>query len=76
MKQNNICPKCNSREIIRIPGQIGAYGSGNNIAIGITIFSAIKVTRYLCSHCGFSEEWIINPEDLEKLKNKFGINYG
>ncbi|OGN89927.1 MAG: hypothetical protein A2Y88_10945 [Chloroflexi bacterium RBG_13_48_10] len=69
--KNNACPKCGSNEIIRIPGQAGAYGSGNNIPVGFWITSAIKVTRYLCGHCGFSEEWIDSPEDLEKLKEKY-----
>jgi predicted nucleic-acid-binding Zn-ribbon protein len=76
MKQSNVCPKCSSREIIRIPGQAGAYGSGNNIPMGTFIFSSIKVTRYLCGHCGYSEEWIDNPDDLKKIKNKFGKNSG
>lgn len=31
MKNTETCPKCNSREIIKIPGKAGAYGSGNNI---------------------------------------------
>ena len=75
MKQTNVCPKCSSNEIIRIPGQAGAYGSGNNIPIGKTILSAIKVTRYVCSHCGFSEEWIDNPDDLGKIKEKFWRNF-
>ena len=76
MKKSNLCPKCGSAEIIRIPGQSGAYGSGNNIPIGMSIFSSIKVTRYLCGHCGYSEEWIDNPDDLEKIKGKFGRNSG
>ena len=76
MKQTNICPKCSSHEIVRIPGQAGGYGTGNNIPMGMTIFSAIKVTRYVCGHCGYSEEWIYNPDDLEKIKGKFGRNSG
>lgn len=76
MKTSKICPKCNSQEIIRIPGQVRGYGVGNNILIGMTIFSAVKVTRYLCTSCGFSEEWIDDPEDIEKLKNKFNTKTG
>ena len=76
MKQNKICPKCNSYEIIRVPGQAGAYGSGNNIPMGMTIFSSIKVTRYVCGNCGYSEEWIDNPIDIEKIKDKFGKKPG
>jgi len=72
MKQSKICPKCSSSEIIRIPGELGAYGSGNVIPMGMTIFSSIKVTRYLCGNCGFSEDWIDNPQDLKKIKDKFG----
>ena len=66
------CPKCESKKIMRIPGNVGMYGSGNNIPAGMTIASCIKVTRYLCADCGFSEEWITNTEDLRKLKKKYG----
>ena len=71
MKNMKTCPKCNSKDILRIPGKAGAYGSGNNISVGSTIFSAIKITRYLCCECGYSEEWIDNKEDIEKLRNKY-----
>lgn len=71
MKNTKMCPKCNSRDIIRIPGKAGAYGSGNNIMTGGTIYSAVKVTRYLCCKCGYSEEWIDNTDDIEKLRRKF-----
>jgi len=71
MKNTETCSKCNSREIIKIPGKAGAYGSGNNIQVGSTIFSAVKITRYLCFECGYSEEWIDSREDIEKLRNRF-----
>jgi len=71
MKNTKICTKCNSKEILRIPGEVGVYGVGNNIVIGKTIFNAVKVTRYLCCECGFSEEWIDNKSDIEKIHNKY-----
>ncbi len=71
MKNTMLCPKCNSGDILRIPGERGAYGAGNNIMTGMTVFSAVKVTRYLCCECGYSEEWIDNKEDIKKLRNKF-----
>ncbi len=73
MKNKNSCPKCGGNEIIKIPGKAGAYGSGNNIMIGMTIFSAIPVHRYICNRCGYSEEWI-DTEDLEKLKKYYESN--
>ncbi|WP_132249065.1 hypothetical protein [Natranaerovirga pectinivora] len=71
MKNLKVCPKCNGIDIIRIPGKAGAYGTGNNIMTGSTIFSAVKVTRYLCCDCGYTEEWIDNKEDINKLRKSF-----
>lgn len=67
MKSTKTCPKCGSGDIVRIDGYAGAYGSGNNIVTGKTIFSAVNVNRYVCLGCGFTEEWI-DPEDLEKVR--------
>ena len=60
MKNMKSCSKCNSRTIVKIPGKFGAYGCGNNITWGFTVFSGVTVTRYLCCECGYSEEWIDN----------------
>lgn len=72
MKNSCTCPKCNSNNIIKIPGTVGAYGAGNNIRY--STFSYVKVTRYVCCDCGYSEEWIDNREDIEKLKKKYSYN--
>lgn len=68
MKTTKICPKCRSNDIVRIDGSAGAYGSGNNVILGATIFSAVNVNRYICCRCGYTEEWI-DREDIEKIKN-------
>ena len=70
MKNKRICPKCNSTDILLVPGKAGAYGSGNNIQTGMTIFSAVLVHRYVCCSCGYSEEWI-DKEDIQKLNKKY-----
>jgi hypothetical protein len=44
MKKIGKCTKCASPDILKIPG---LFGSGNNIPVGATIFSSVKVTRYL-----------------------------
>ncbi|MDF7801952.1 hypothetical protein P4C99_20925 [Pontiellaceae bacterium B1224] len=69
MRIKNICPKCSSSDVIRIPGRKDSHG--NNILIGMTIRSSIKVTRYLCGGCGFSEEWIDDAKDIEIIKAKY-----
>ena len=68
MKNTNKCPKCNNENIIRVDGSIRGYGAGNNIMIGMTIFSAVKVNRYICCDCGYTEEWI-DEKDISKIKN-------
>lgn len=70
MKNTNKCPKCGSSDIIKVPGYAGAYGSGNNIMVGMTINSAVPVDRYLCASCGYSEEWV-NTDNIDKIKKKF-----
>ena len=70
MKNKNICPKCGSADIVVVPGRAGAYGTGNNIQVGLTNFSAVLVNRYVCCSCGYSEEWI-EKEDIPTLKKKY-----
>lgn len=71
MKNSHICPKCGSSDLIRIPGRAGAYGAGNNIPYGLTVFSYIPVTRFVCHCCGYSEEWIEDRENIEKIEKKY-----
>lgn len=73
MKNTKVCTKCNSSDVLRILAKVGPYGTGNNIAVGYPSFSAVKVTRYLCCECGYSEEWIENKDDIEILRAKFKI---
>lgn len=71
MKLSKTCPKCRATDVVRIPGTAGAFGAGNNISVGRTVFSSVTVTRYLCGACGFSEEWIDDPAEIGKVKAKF-----
>lgn len=69
MKRSKVCPKCQSTDIIRIEGRYYGYGAGN--IIYFSAFRYVKVSRYLCGRCGYVEEWIDDPADIERLKNKF-----
>lgn len=71
MRWKHQCPKCGGTDIIKVPGRSGAYGTGNNISVGLSIFSAVMVHRYVCCSCGFTEEWV-DREDVETLRKKFG----
>lgn len=74
MKNTKKCPKCQSSDIVKIKGECGPYGGGNNIAISGR--TPVLVNRYLCCSCGYSEEWI-NQEDIIRLardKKSFNRN--
>lgn len=68
MKDSNTCPKCNFTDVIRIPARLPATSSENVISVGW--MSAVKVTRFVCATCGYSEEWIEPLEDVEKLRSR------
>jgi len=68
MKNSNKCPKCESGQIARVE-YFGGWSK--NIPTGL-ISGNVKVIRYVCVSCGFSEEWIDSPSDLQKLVKKYG----
>ena len=73
MKRQAKCAKCGAAEIIRIPGTVGAYGSGNNIKLGGIPVRYVLVSRYVCAACGFSEDWVDSAQDIDRLRKKFGV---
>ncbi|HKD99607.1 MAG TPA: hypothetical protein VKE69_01250 [Planctomycetota bacterium] len=74
MKNGNPCPKCGSKRIVVVPGHTQAATVGSNVRMGPTIFSVIRLSRYLCAACGFSEDWAESPKDLGKLAKKYGVS--
>lgn len=64
MKNSNKCPKCNSSEIYSDE----SFGNrGGRSAIGISNWSRIFVTAYVCTNCGLVEEYV-DKRDLENSK--------
>lgn len=73
MKNTRKCPKCGGSDILFVPGSAGPYGNGNNIMKDLkikSVKSAVPVDRYICTRCGFSEEWI-DLDNMDKLKKKY-----
>lgn len=68
MNRTGICPKCGSGEIVRFDGDFKEYGGGNNIMLGMTIMSAVGLNQYICTSCGYVEQWI-DMIDMDKVIN-------
>ena len=64
MKNTKRCPKCQSDEIVRIPGHDQAYG-GYNYMLGL---KEVQPSKYVCCHCGFAEEYIETQQGIERIK--------
>ena len=67
MKHNRKCPKCDNEEIFKIPG---APNMTNTVPK--SLLKKASVDRYVCSICGYSEEWIAKAKDLAELTKKYG----
>ena len=70
--KNLQCPKCHSREMVRLPGDIQQPSTLSG-AKSAASFKTIKTTLYCCANCGFSEVWVDDPEDLKDLLKRFGF---
>lgn len=71
MKNNHCCPKCGSAEIKRIPDN-GRYASGNKFyTTTVTLFGKIPVIRYVGCNCGYVENWVEKPNELDKIRSSF-----
>lgn len=67
MKNMQICTKCGSQNIVRIPDHGGRYASGNNIyTTNMTLIGKIPVIRYVCCECGYVENWVEKRMSLRK----------
>ena len=59
------CPKCDSREIY----SHSSITSRSNLAV--TMFKQARLEDYVCTKCGYTEEYIVKNEDLKKIKDKW-----
>ena len=73
MRNGKYCPKCQSKNIIRVPDNSYRHASGNNIyTTTMTLIGKIPVIRYVCCDCGYVENWVENRHELEKIKQTWG----
>lgn len=73
MKNERRCPKCQSKNIVRVPDNPYRHASGSNIYTTTrTLIGKIPVIRYVCCNCGYVENWVENQQELEKIKNTWG----
>ena len=73
MKNSMRCPKCGSKNIVRISDNPARYSSGNNIYLSrLTLARKIPVIRYVCCGCGYVENWIEAESGLREIERAIG----
>ena len=71
MKNTHVCPKCGSRDVVRIPDHPSRYASGSNIYTSkYTLMGKIPVIRYVCCGCGYVDGAGAAPPDLRGPVNQ------
>jgi predicted nucleic-acid-binding Zn-ribbon protein len=69
MKNAKKCPKCQSNDIILVPGKREEGGAGNIIRVSRwNTFAAVKPVRHICGSCGYMENWLVSREDIARVK--------
>ncbi len=72
MMHTRQCPKCGSREIVRVPDRPLRHASGNNIYTAhFENFGKVPVIRYLCCGCGYVENWVESQSGRDAVRQAF-----
>ena len=69
MKSTGVCPRCSSRELAGIPGKLGTYN-----AIKVDTFRSVNLTRYVCTSCGYMEQYGADDTSLLKFRRLGLVN--
>lgn len=71
MKNTRCCPKCQSKNIVRVPDNAHRYLSNSICITKFVTVERVPVARYVCCDCGYVEEWVENGNEYNKIKNAF-----
>ena len=72
MKATDCCPKCGSREIVRVPDDAHRYLANSICITKLLTVKRIPVARYVCCDCGYVENWVEHPHERSEIRRTFG----
>ena len=65
MHSHERCGKCQSGRLLTVPMTPGQH---SHIVIGDRVLHTVTVTSYVCTDCGYVEQWVNSKRDLLKLR--------
>ncbi len=66
MNNTNCCPKCDGKEILTDDDFIAVEEQKFKGSPFNTKF--VRLQRFICVNCGYSEQWLHKEGDLEKVR--------
>ena len=67
LRTPNVCGKCGSEDLFSIPTTPSDH---SHIVVGDRLMRHIASQRFVCTACGYIEEWVRHEEDLGVLKEE------
>jgi hypothetical protein len=67
MQDPTECGKCGGGDLFSVPSTPGEH---SHIVVGERLMRNIGIHRYVCTDCGYIEEWVRDADDLRTLKNE------
>ena len=61
------CNKCNSEDIVRIPGEKSKWGR----TVSTSLTGCVPLDRYVCMGCGYTETFVSDAASRETIRKKF-----
>ncbi len=65
MHSHDRCGKCGSGDPLRVPATPGEH---SHIVTGDRVLHTVAVEKYVCTDCGYVEQWVNSKADLAQLK--------
>ena len=65
--RHDACGKCKSPNLLEVAATPSQH---SGIVIGHGLMHTVKVTKYVCTDCGYIEEWVNSKKDLVRLQQQ------
>ncbi|MBA3471104.1 MAG: hypothetical protein H0T53_15825 [Herpetosiphonaceae bacterium] len=59
-----ICAKCAQATVYAVTAD------DNERALAISAFKAVLMTHFICTSCGYVEQYVLDPADRQKIEQK------
>ncbi len=59
-----ICPKCSQSTVYAVTAL------DHERVLAVSMFKAVQMTHFICASCGYVEQYVLDPADLQLIQKK------